>query len=32
MAASVLSAAPAIVLLVVAQRYIAAGATGGAVK
>lgn len=32
MATAVLSAIPAIVLLVVAQKYIAAGATGGAVK
>lgn len=32
MATAALSALPAIVLLVVAQRYIAAGATGGAVK
>lgn len=32
MATAVLSAVPAVVLLVVAQRYIAAGATGGAVK
>jgi multiple sugar transport system permease protein len=32
MATAVLSAIPAIVLLVIAQRYIAAGATGGAVK
>ncbi|WP_218712886.1 carbohydrate ABC transporter permease [Arthrobacter sp. BF1] len=32
MATAVLSSLPAIVLLVVAQKYIAAGATGGAVK
>lgn len=32
MATAVLSSIPAIVLLVLAQRYIAAGATGGAVK
>nr|WP_246465310.1 carbohydrate ABC transporter permease [Ruania alkalisoli] len=32
MATAVLSATPAIVLLVAAQKYIAAGATGGAVK
>lgn len=32
MATAVLSAIPAIVLLVVAQKYIAAGATGGAIK
>lgn len=32
MATAVLSAIPAVVLLVVAQKYIAAGATGGAVK
>jgi multiple sugar transport system permease protein len=32
MATAVLSAVPAIILLVVAQRYIAAGALGGAVK
>lgn len=32
MATAVLASVPAIVLLVVAQRYIAAGATGGAVK
>ena len=32
MATAVLSAIPAIILLVVAQKYIAAGATGGAVK
>ncbi|MFV0405962.1 MAG: carbohydrate ABC transporter permease [Propioniciclava sp.] len=32
MATSVMSALPAIVLLIVAQKYIAAGATGGAVK
>lgn len=32
MATAVLSAIPAIVLLVLAQKYIAAGATGGAVK
>lgn len=32
MATAVLSAVPAIVLLVAAQKYIAAGATGGAVK
>ncbi|MEU2224961.1 carbohydrate ABC transporter permease [Streptomyces sp. NPDC018347] len=32
MAASVLSAAPAAVLLVLAQKYIAAGITGGSVK
>ena len=32
MATAVLSSIPAIVLLVIAQRYIAAGATGGAVK
>lgn len=32
MATAVLSAIPAIVLLVAAQKYIAAGATGGAVK
>lgn len=32
MATAVLSAIPAIILLVVAQRYIAAGALGGAVK
>ncbi len=32
MATAVLSAIPAIVLLIVAQKYIAAGATGGAVK
>ncbi|HEX8510715.1 MAG TPA: carbohydrate ABC transporter permease, partial [Propionibacteriaceae bacterium] len=32
MATAVLSALPAIVLLVVAQKYIAAGALGGAVK
>ena len=32
MATAVLSSIPAIVLLILAQRYIAAGATGGAVK
>lgn len=32
MATAVLSSLPAIILLVVAQKYIAAGATGGAVK
>ena len=32
MATAMLASIPAIVLLVVAQRYIAAGATGGAVK
>ncbi|WP_240901616.1 carbohydrate ABC transporter permease [Arthrobacter silviterrae] len=32
MATAVLSSLPAIVLLVIAQKYIAAGATGGAVK
>jgi multiple sugar transport system permease protein len=32
MATAVLASVPAIILLVVAQRYIAAGATGGAVK
>ena len=32
MATAVLASIPAIILLVVAQRYIAAGATGGAVK
>jgi multiple sugar transport system permease protein len=32
MATATLSAIPAIVLLVIAQKYIAAGATGGAVK
>jgi len=32
MAASVLSAVPAAILLVVAQKYIAAGITGGSVK
>jgi multiple sugar transport system permease protein len=32
MATAVLSAIPAVLLLVVAQKYIAAGATGGAVK
>jgi len=32
MATAVLSAIPAIVLLVAAQKYIAAGAIGGAVK
>ncbi|MDX6280220.1 MAG: multiple sugar transport system permease protein, partial [Kribbellaceae bacterium] len=32
MATAVLSAIPAIVLLVAAQKYIAAGAMGGAVK
>ena len=32
MATAVLACIPALVLLVVAQRYIAAGATGGAVK
>ena len=32
MATAMLSSIPAIVLLVVAQKYIAAGATGGAVK
>ena len=32
MATAMLASVPAIVLLVVAQRYIAAGATGGAVK
>ena len=32
MATAVLASIPAIVLLVVAQKYIAAGATGGAVK
>ena len=32
MATATLSAIPAIILLVIAQKYIAAGATGGAVK
>jgi multiple sugar transport system permease protein len=32
MATAVLASIPAIVLLVVAQKYIAAGAIGGAVK
>ena len=32
MATAVLASLPAVVLLIVAQRYIAAGATGGAVK
>jgi len=32
MATAVLASVPAIVLLVVAQKYVAAGATGGAVK
>ncbi|MEU9754979.1 carbohydrate ABC transporter permease, partial [Streptomyces althioticus] len=32
MAAAVLSAVPAAVLLVLAQKYIAAGITGGSVK
>ena len=32
MATAVLASIPAIALLVVAQRYVAAGATGGAVK
>ena len=32
MATAVLSSLPAIILLVIAQRFIAAGATGGAVK
>ena len=32
MATAVLSAIPAVLLLVVAQKYIAAGATGGAIK
>ena len=32
MATAVLASAPAVVLLVAAQRYVAAGATGGAVK
>jgi multiple sugar transport system permease protein len=32
MATAMLASIPAIILLVIAQRYIAAGATGGAVK
>jgi multiple sugar transport system permease protein len=32
MATAALASVPAILLLVIAQRYIAAGATGGAVK
>jgi multiple sugar transport system permease protein len=32
MATAMLASIPAIILLVIAQKYIAAGATGGAVK
>ena len=32
MSTAVLSSLPAVILMIIAQKYIAAGATGGAVK